>query len=260
VDEVCRNIIASGARPHSLTDCLNFGNPEKPERLWEFKEALAGLSQVVKEMELAIPSGNVSLYNENSSGACLPTATVMGVGIISDVAKAITTDLKKEGNPIYLVGCTKREMGGSALFRAYGGQGGEVPNVNCDMLRRCQDDLLGAMDMGLVRACHDLSDGGLAIAAAEMCIGGDIGMSMDLATMGEMPATIKLFSESNTRWLVEVDADREKEFVHRMNVPCVKIGAVGGKEFSACDGGDLFCLKMDDVRKAWTAPLWDLMG
>jgi phosphoribosylformylglycinamidine synthase len=260
VDEACRNIIASGARPHSLTDCLNFGNPEKPERLWEFKEALAGLSHVVKEMGLAIPSGNVSLYNENSSGACLPTATVMGVGIISDVASAVTTDLKREGDPVYIVGRTRREMGGSAFFRAYGGRGGEVPDVECGMLRRCQDDLLGAMGAGLVRACHDLSDGGLAIAAAEMCLGGDIGMEMDLAGMGDMPATIKLFSESNTRWLVEVTADREMEFVHRMGVPCVKVGVVGGREFKACDGGDLFCLELDDVRRAWTAPLWDLMG
>lgn len=260
VDEVCRNIIASGARPHSLTDCLNFGNPEKPERLWEFKEALAGLSAAVQAMELAIPSGNVSLYNENSSGSCLPTATVMGVGIIKDVANAITTDLKKEGNPIFLVGSTKREMGGSALFRNFGGAGGVVPEVDCTLLRNCQNELLGAMEAELVRSCHDISDGGLATAAAEMCIGGDIGMELDLVGMGELPATIKLFSESNTRWLVEVSADREQEFVHRMHVPCVKLGIVSGKELKVSDGSELFSLKVDELRKTWNSPLWDLMG
>jgi phosphoribosylformylglycinamidine synthase len=260
VDEVCRNIIASGARPHSLTDCLNFGNPEKPERLWEFKEALAGLSAAVQAMELAIPSGNVSLYNENSSGSCLPTATVMGVGIIDDVANAITTDLKKEGNAIFLVGSTKKEMGGSALFRNFGGKGGVVPEVDCNLLRSCQDELLGAMGAELVRSCHDLSDGGLATAAAEMCIGGDIGMELDLTAMGDMPATVKLFSESNTRWLVEVSAERAQEFVHRMRVPCVKLGTVGRQELKVSDGGELFCLQVDELRKTWSSPLWELMG
>ena len=97
VDEVCRNLAAVGGRPHALTDCMNFGNPEKPERLYEFREAVRGIGEVTRAMNMAVPSGNVSFYNETEHGATLPTPTCMGVGIVEDIRKCVTTDLKRRG-------------------------------------------------------------------------------------------------------------------------------------------------------------------
>ncbi|MFA5314141.1 MAG: phosphoribosylformylglycinamidine synthase subunit PurL, partial [Methanomassiliicoccales archaeon] len=229
IDEACRNIVAVGGRPHAITNCLNFGNPEKPERLGELRDAIEGMADACKALNLAAPSGNVSLYNEASTGACLPTVTVVGLGIVDDIRECITTDLKEEGDPLYIVGMTRPQFGGSALFRVFGGKGGEVPDVNLEVLKRSMECLRGAMKGGMVRSCHDISDGGLAVAMAEMCMGGDIGAELDLSVL-PLPNLVSLFSESNTRWVVEVDRDKEKEFVGAMDIPVFRIGKVGGSK------------------------------
>ncbi len=259
VDEACRNIVAVGGRPHSLSNCLNFGNPEKPDRLGELKEAIAGLGEVSTAMNLAIPSGNVSLYNETAAGPCLPTVTVMGLGIVEDVRRCVTTDLKREGDPIYLVGRTARHFGGSALFRLFGGKGGEVPDVDTALLRGSSDGLNACMADGMVKACHDLADGGLAVAMAEMCIGGDVGAELDLSEMRLTDLTA-LFSESNTRWLVEVDKGREEEFAQRLGVPALRIGEVGGDELKIMNDGLVLRSDVIELRHRWSSPLWDLLG
>lgn len=260
VDEACRNIAAVGGIPHSLTDCLNFGNPEKPERLGEFREAVRGIGDVAGALGLAIPSGNVSFYNETSKGACLPTATVLGVGIVPDVRKCATTDLKEEGNPIYLVGETMQEMAGSALFRLFGGRGGEVPGVTPAALSQSILALGECFDRQLVRSCHDVSDGGLGVALAEMCIGGDLGINADIVAMGKLPSAVKLFSESHSRWVVEVDHEKENEWLQRMRAPATKIGVVGGKMLVIEDKDVLVDVEVKELRRAWSEPMWKVMG
>ena len=260
VDEACRNIAAVGGIPHSLTDCLNFGNPEKPERLGEFREAVRGIGDVAGALGLAIPSGNVSFYNETSKGACLPTATVLGVGIVPDIRKCATTDLKEEGDPIYLVGETMYEMAGSALFRMFGGRGGEVPGVLPLSLSQSILTLGECFDRQLVRSCHDVSDGGLGVALAEMCIGGDLGINADIVAMGKLPSAVKLFSESHSRWVVEVDREKENEWLQRMRAPAVKIGVVGGKMLVIEDKDVLVDVEVKELRRAWSEPMWKVMG
>jgi phosphoribosylformylglycinamidine synthase len=260
VDEACRNIVAVGGTPHSLTNCLNFGNPEKPERLGELKEAIAGLASIAIELGLAVPSGNVSLYNETSKGPCLPTATVLGLGIVEDVRNVVTTDLKHEGNPIFLVGETKEEMGGSALYRRFGGKGGLVPDVDSRRLKSSIQLMNECMKDGMVRSCHDLSDGGLAVSIAEMCIAGDVGAEIDVGAMGEMTDQVRLFSESNTRWIVEIDRGREKEFVDHMSIPIVRLGHVGGSELIIKGNGVLISQSVEALRECWSQPLWKLLG
>jgi len=260
VDEACRNITAVGGVPHSLTDCLNFGNPEKPERLGEFREAVRGIGDVAGALGLAIPSGNVSFYNETSKGACLPTATVLGLGIVNDVRKCVTTDLKEEGNPIYVVGETKHEMAGSALFRAFGGKGGEVPGVSPAALSLSMANLQECFERQLVRSCHDLSDGGLAVTLSEMCIGGDLGMNVDMTSMGKLAPAIKLFSESHSRWVVEVARDKENEWLQRMRAPSARIGVVGGKMLVIEDKDVSVDVEVRELRRAWSEPLWKVMG
>ena len=118
---------------------------------------------------LAVPSGNVDLYNETYRGPCLPTPTVLGLGIVEDIRKVVTTDLKHGGNPLFLMGSTREEMGGSALYRRFGGKGGLVPDSDPDRLKRVRMTLLNeVMKDGMVRSCHDLSDGGLGVSIAEM--------------------------------------------------------------------------------------------
>lgn len=259
VDEACRNIIAVGARPNALTDCLNFGNPEKPERLGEFREAVRGLGELCRDLNLPIPSGNVSLYNEAPGGVgILPTPMILGCGLIDDIRKAVTADMKSEGDRLYLVGRTKDEMGASLFFRKFGGKGGDVPDVDADHLKLMMDKMLDSMDKELVKACHDCSDGGLAVAAAEMCISGGIGLRLDLTAMGDMCMERKLFSESNTRWLAEVSEKDAKEFESIMGPDAVCIGITGGDRFIVNDSK--IDLSLDEISRAWNEPMWNLMG
>jgi phosphoribosylformylglycinamidine synthase len=246
IDEACRNIIAVGGYPDSFTDCLNFGNPEKPERLGELKQAVAGMGDLARFLNLPVPSGNVSLYNETSRGSVLPTPTVLGLGIVEDVRKCVTTDLKKEGNLLYLVGETKEE---------FGGKGGVVPEVVPERLKRSMDEMHAAMKKGLIRSCHDVSDGGIAVAVAEMCLGGNLGA--DVSTGYDR---WYLFSESSTRWIVEIEPSKEKEFLSGITVPVLKLGKVGGKSLRIKDRCMLVNVSLNEMRKAWSGALPKLMG
>jgi phosphoribosylformylglycinamidine synthase subunit PurL len=258
VDEACRNIVSVGGRPHSLSDCLNFGNPEKPERLGEFREAVRGLGQVAGGLGLPIPSGNVSLYNETPYGPVPPTPTVMGVGIVENIGRCVTSDLKVGANPLYLVGTTRGEMGGSCLYRRFGGSGGQVPGVRVEELRVSMDRLIKAMEMGMIRACHDCSDGGLAVTIAEMCMGGDIGCHVDLDPMEGMETARKLFCESNSRWVVEVDASMEDDW--KECCPSIRLGEVGGDTLTMTGPGEVINLPVQEMREAWSSPLWRMLG
>ncbi|MDH7509143.1 MAG: phosphoribosylformylglycinamidine synthase subunit PurL [Methanomassiliicoccales archaeon] len=260
IDEICRNLTAVGSRPHAITDCLNFGNPEKPERLWEFKECVRGIGDALRGLQIAAPSGNVSFYNETPKGAALPTPTVMGVGIVDDVRRCVTADFKEKGNPVYVVGKTKEEMGGSALFRIFGGHSGLVPDVDLKILSERMQKLRYCINESIVRACHDVSDGGISVAIAEMCISGDIGFFGDLKGMGEERVIVKLFSESNSRWIVEVDKNREDTWKEIMGGEAIKIGTVGGKAMVVSDGSKVIDLDIDVLREHWSEPLWRLLG
>ena len=256
IDEACRNIVAVGAKPHAFTDCLNFGNPEKPERLGEFREAVRGIGEIAKELNIPIPSGNVSLYNEASSGTCiLPTPMIVGCGIIDDYCKAVTADIKDEGSSLFLVGKTRDEMGGSLLFRKYSGTEGEVPCVIVADLKRCMDKLLAAMGDWLVRSCHDCSDGGVAIAIAEMCISGGIGAEIDVSKIHD-DVNVAMYSESNSRWIVEVSEENVERFKKTLKDDAVCIGRTGGDTLNIA-GSELTVASM---RKAWNDPIWEIMG
>ena len=258
IDEACRNIVAVGARPNAFTDCLNFGNPQKPERLGELREAVRGIGDIAKALNIPIPSGNVSLYNEGSGGTgILPTPMIVACGLIGDTRKAVTADLKKEGSLIFLIGRTKDEMGGSLLFRRYGGKGGDVPGVSAEDLKRLTDRLLESMDRGLVLSCHDCSDGGLAVAAAEMCISGDIGAEIDISAAG-MDTVRALYSESNSRWLAEVDEKNAAEFKSILKDDAAEIGRTGGTSLSIPEAG--LEIPVEELRKAWNDPIWSIMG
>ena len=252
VDEVCRNLAAVGASPHSLTNCLNFGNPEKPDRLWSFREAVRGIGGTAKALGIPIPSGNVSFYNESSRGPCPPTPVVLGVGIVEDLRQCVTSDFKRAADPVVLVGSTQPELGGSEYLRLRGGTA-PVPSVDPMGLRASMDHLLRAIRAGTVMAAHDLSHGGLAVAAAEMCLGGDIGADLKTTAMDPMRWDVQLFSESNGRWLLEIKKDRYEAFTHLMEgIPTTYLGTTGGRSLHLARGRQWTSLAVPVMRKAWT--------
>ncbi|MFC2154695.1 AIR synthase-related protein, partial [Candidatus Altiarchaeota archaeon] len=250
VEETVRNLVSVGARPHSLADCLNFGNPEKPDRLADFQFASQGLHHVASALNLPFVSGNVSFYNESHSGAIPPTPTILGVGIVEDVRKVVTSDLKKQGNLIYLIGDTKKELGASEYYAQLGLGGGSVPHVDVESLKKKIKALPSLMGKGIIKSCHDLSEGGLIIALAEMCFGGDMGCDVDLKEMGDLRSDFKLFSESNGRWLVEVEEKNAKKV--ESELPAVLLGKViSEKRMKIKDGKTMLDLSLTDLREEW---------
>ena len=266
VDESCRNLVAVGARPDSICDCLNFGNPEKPEKMWEFYEACRGLGDMARELKLPFVSGNVSFYNESIKTAVPPTPEILGIGIAEDIRKCVTSDFKKEENPIYLVGKqTEKEMGGSEYYKTLGVEGGIIPRTDAKTLKICMDGLLSAVDRKYIASCHDVSEGGIAVCIAEMAIGGNIGAKVDISNIGgNLRTDFKLFSESNTRWIAEVKKENQKDFetlLKKSKTSFVHIGEIKGKALLISDNKKtVINLNISILRKCWKNAIWDVMG
>jgi phosphoribosylformylglycinamidine synthase len=266
IDETCRNLISVGANPDSLLDCLNFGNPEKPEKMGDFYEACRGLGDAARELNLPYMSGNVSLYNESVKTSVPPTPQIMGVGIVPDVRKCVTSDFKKQSNLIYLVGKeTDKEMGGSEYYNVINVDGGVVPKTDINILKNCMKALLMAIDKKLIVSCHDISEGGLGVCISEMCIGGDIGAQINLSNVSKnLRSDFKLFSESNTRWVVEVEKEKQKNFEKTLKenkTPFVKIGEIKSDKIVIEDNGKkIIDQKISNLRDIWKNTIWNIMG
>ncbi len=259
IDEICRNLTAVGAVPQSFADCLNFGNPEKPDRMGDFYECCRGLGHMASSLGVPFVSGNVSLYNESAAmnESIPPTPAILGIGVCEDIRECVTVDLKEAGNLLYLIGDTKKELGGSEYYKLRGVEGGIVPRTDPKVLKRSMVALLDTMKAGLVASCHDLSEGGLAVAVCEMSMGGDSGVYIDIGAVNpELRSDCKLFSESNTRWVVEVQravAGRFEALMATHGVCIIEIGTViKDKRVSISDNGtELVDISIDAVRAAW---------
>jgi phosphoribosylformylglycinamidine synthase len=266
VDETCRNLVAVGARPDSLCDCLNFGNPEKPERMGEFYEATRGLGDMARVLHLPFVSGNVSFYNESPTTAVPPTPELMGIGIVQDIRQCVTSDVKHENSLVYVVGrSTTNELGGSEYLHILGKNGGIVPRTDPELLQNCINGILACMDKGRIASCHDVSEGGLAVCFAEMCIGGRKGMTVDISSMGSgLRTDEKLFSETNTRWIIEVEKKKRKQFettLKKHRTPFQLIGAVSGDTLHIQDDNETVVnVDVSTLYNQWETPLWEVMG
>jgi phosphoribosylformylglycinamidine synthase len=237
VDEAIRNLVAVGAKPHSFADNLNFGNPEDPVIMGQLEECVRGLGDIARYLKIPYVSGNVSLYNANFGVSIVPTPTIMAMGIVDDIRNTLTTDLKEEGNLLYLIGTTRAEMGGSEYYDLRRIKSTNVPKTNFNTLRESMDKILNASKKRLLRSAHDISQGGIAIALAEMAIGGDLGAKINLRSLGILRTDLKLFSESNTRWIVEIEPKNENKFLNMMEgLELHKIGTVGGDKLIIEDG------------------------
>lgn len=250
VAESIRNVISMGAEPLCLVDCLNFGNPEKPEVFWQFTECVKGMSDILKRFKLPVISGNVSFYNE-TEGVTVNPSPVVSVAGSMDIKDIRTMDFKKEGDKIILIGLTRQEVDGSEYHKTiHGVVQGNAPQVNIEeeyASAQAVLDLIRNDDKKSVTAVHDLSGGGLGVALAEMAISGGLGADIDLSRVpidDENTSTTKfnssniLFSETNARFLVTVKSDEAEEIMSSLEdlkVPASVIGTVGGIHLSIED-------------------------
>jgi phosphoribosylformylglycinamidine synthase len=210
VAEAARNIVCSGAEPLAITDNLNFGNPEKPEVFWQIEKAADGISEACRILETPVIGGNVSLYNETSGTAIYPTPVIGMVGLVTDLDHITTQNFKNNGDLIYLVGETKDEFGGSELQKlVYGKIFGKAPELNINVEKESQNQVLAAIRAGVVQSAHDLSEGGLGVAVSESLFTNEqLGAEINI-TGNQVSA---LFSETQSRFLLTVKKEHQAEF------------------------------------------------
>lgn len=209
VAEAARNIVCSGGRPLAITDCLNFGNPEKPEIFWQIEKSADGIAAACLALESPVIGGNVSLYNERSNEAIYPTPTIGMVGLVEDLQHTTTQEVKHAGDFVYVIGETKTEFGGSELQKLMNGRiFGQAPSIDLEVEASRQKALLQAIQAGLVASAHDVAEGGLAVAIAETTFGTNLGVNVTL----EGSATTALFSESQSRFVVTVKPELAARF------------------------------------------------
>ncbi|MBG0801463.1 phosphoribosylformylglycinamidine synthase subunit PurL [Methylocystis sp. H4A] len=255
VAESWRNITVRGATPLALTDNLNFGNPERPEYMGQFVGCLQGIGEAARTLDFPIVSGNVSLYNETQGAGILPTPAIGGVGLIADVAKAAQTGFARDGDAILLIGETKGWLGQSAYAHDLCGRtDGAPPPVDLAAERRNGDFVRGLILSGRASAAHDLSDGGLAVALAEMALSGDMGA--EIAELPTGPGHATLFGEDQARYLVTIPQGEDAAEVVRegaaAGVPILAIGRAGGGALILPGEAPIL---LTELRKAHEAPL-----
>ena len=253
--EAYRNVATSGARPVAVTNCLNFGSPEDPGVMWQFRQAVRGLADGCATLGIPVTGGNVSFYNQTGSTAILPTPVVGVLGVIDDVRRRVPAGIGGPGDAIYLLGETRDEFGGSEWAHVvHGHLGGTPPTVDLDAERRLAALVATAAERGLLSGAHDLSDGGLAQAVVEACLTGDAGARVTLP--GRHGPFVELFSESSGRMLVVVPAADVPAFTELCRAdgrPHALLGEVTAGADLEIDG--LLTLPLTELRTAWEGTL-----
>jgi len=240
VAEAARNIVCSGGKPLAITNCLNFGNPYKPEIYYGFAEAVGGMGDACRVFETPVTGGNVSFYNEDPDRAVFPTPVIGMLGLIEDTDHITTQWFKDDGDVILLLGENKEHLGASEyLHTIFKQTRGSVPELDLEFERNLQEALLGAIRDGLVRSAHDCSEGGLAVALSECCISSkesQIGATIKLED--KIRPDCLLFGETQSRVIISCrpdDAEALTAHFAKRKVPCTKIGVVGGDHLKIND-------------------------
>lgn len=249
VAEAARNVVVSGGRPLAITDCLNFGNPEKPEIFWQLEKAADGMSAACLQLNAPVIGGNVSLYNETNGTAVYPTPTIGLVGLVEDLNHVTTQDMKNEGDFVYLVGGSMTEFGGSELQKMVEGRiFGKAPSIDLEVEAERQADILSAIQQGLVQSAHDVAEGGVAVALAEKTFGNGLGVEVTLTGS----KTTALFSETQSRFLLTVSPENAEAF-ENIVTDARKIGEVTGDRMivKGDDGTVWIDESVDTLHSAW---------
>jgi phosphoribosylformylglycinamidine synthase len=263
VAEAARNVACAGARPLGATNCLNFGNPERPAIMWQFRRAVAGLGVACRALGVPITGGNVSFYNETDGQAVYPTPVIGVVGVLEHADRMLSRPFKTSGDIVILLGEGRGELGGSEYLKTvHGLVRGVPPVVDLVAERRLQDLLVALAEARVIRSAHDCSDGGLAVALAECCfdtgtIGAEISLeAIDVSRDGRNNVTAALFGESATRVLVSCGPEAVAavlELAAGGGVPARVIGQTGGNLLRmAVAGRVVIDLPVDDAERSWS--------
>ncbi|MBL3644359.1 phosphoribosylformylglycinamidine synthase subunit PurL [Bacillus sp. RHFB] len=250
VAEAARNIICSGAEPLAITDCLNFGNPEKPEIFWQLEKAADGMSEACRSLSTPVIGGNVSLYNETNGEAIYPTPVVGMVGLVNDLKHITTQTFKNESDLIYVVGEAKVEFGGSELQKMLEGKiFGRAPELDLAVEQKRQQQILTAIQKGLVASAHDLSEGGLAVALAESLFSASkLGAKVKIS--GE-PVS-ELFSETQSRFLLSISPENQAAFEALVeDAICIGSVTADNKLVVATSDSKVLEADVEDLQTAW---------
>ncbi len=253
VAEAYRNLTAVGATPIAITDCLNFGNPERPEIMGQFVGCVEGMAEACRALDFPVVSGNVSLYNETKGAGIPPTPAVGGVGLIGDVSKRAVIGGAKDGDTLVLVGEWEGWLGQSQYMRVLQGRSdGAPPPVDLAEERRVGTWVRKAIERGVITGAHDISDGGLAIAAVEMALASDLGLR--LSGSGDFALHAWLFGEDQGRYLLAASDEalemlRKKANEH--DIQMAEIGRFGGEQFIVSGAVDVTLAAVRKAHEDW---------
>lgn len=234
VAEACRNVVCTGARPQAVTDCLNFGDPEKPEVYYQLEQAIRGIADACRALGVPVVSGNVSLYNEARGQAIYPTPVIGAVGVLTDIGARLTAGFGAPGDAVILLGASELDgdeatLAGSEYLSYVHGQVIGQPSIDLEAEARLQRLMVELAEARLLGSAHDCADGGLGVALAESAIIGGIGATLDAAVAGRWDAA--LFGEASSRIVVTAsdgDTAMVLERAEAAGVPALRLGSVGG--------------------------------
>lgn len=259
VAEAARNVAVTGARPLAITNCMNFGDPERPEVMWQFAESIRGMREACLALATPVTGGNVSFYNETSGSAIWPTPVIGMLGLMDDYRLRLPAVFPRAGLAVYLLGETFAELGGSEFSEVVlGAISGRPPALDLAKERALHDLLFDAARNDVVTSAHDCADGGVAIAMAEAAIGGGEGFAVSLES--DLPLHVALFSESASRAVISVASECEeslRELAATHGVPFARLGETGGPR-AVFDGA--FECTVDELREAHATALPRLLG
>jgi phosphoribosylformylglycinamidine synthase len=260
VAEAARNVVCAGARPLAITNCLNFGSPERPEIMWQFAEAVRGMADACRALGSPVTGGNVSFYNETLGTAIFPTPIVGMVGLLDDISHATTQWFKAEGDVVFLLGETFDELGGSEYLKViHNMEVGRAPRLDLERERGVQQACLAAIRAGIVSSAHDCADGGLAVTLAECCLaapGARLGANLTLP--GDMRPDALLFGESASRIVVSVRPEHAEELraiARRHGASCAELGVAGGDHLTLRGEGFSLRVPVEAIHWAWSTGL-----
>lgn len=258
VAESARNIACSGGLPLGITNCLNFGNPEKPEIYWQFVHATDGIAEACRVLSTPVSGGNVSLYNEFDGEAIYPTPTIGMVGLLDSVEQRVTSDFKASGDIVLLLGESKEEIGASEAFYILTGEdAGEVPYIDLAAEKALQQCLITGAKQGLIQSAHDCSEGGLSVALVESAIQGNLGA--EISFEGTISEAATLFGETQSRVIVTVTPEKLEKMIllaKELQVPVIQLGTVVNSDITITyNNKKLIQSSVSELAKPWKESL-----